>query len=251
MRSDRSLDVGTTYRSTFSDPVNKTRRGRLDRQRSVPTSAGRRSQPQCKEVFKLEKLPTGSYITVPRQGELAMRRRHSTGGFDDHNIKSMRLTSDMSTLRRTGPSEANVSFRQPAQEQWMRGNTRRFGNTGQWVANRSPAVGAAPGLCSQQQFGSQFMGGAQSHNAETYRQPYNDDSAAPDFGHNTLRLKHEQAPSGAAPPPLDASDVLVNEQAEILANDWIAKASKFEQDIVTRMMRDVNAKLKHDAIKAW
>jgi hypothetical protein len=56
------------------------------------------------------------------------------------------------------------------------------------------------------------MGGQQSHNAETYRRPYNEDSAAPDFGHNTLRLKHEQAPSGSAPAPLDASEVLVGQE---------------------------------------
>ena len=56
---------------------------------------------------------------------------------------------------------------------------------GQWVSNRSPAVGAAPGLCTQQQFGSSFMGGVQSHNTETFRRPYDDASPAPDFGHHT------------------------------------------------------------------
>lgn len=251
MRSDRSFEMTTSYRATFADPASKTKNGRLNRQRSVPTSAGRRAQPQCKDTFKLEKLPTGAFITVPRQGENSLRRRHSTGGFDEHSIRSMRLTSDMSTMRRTGPSEANVSFRQPAQQPWMRGNTRRFGNTGQWVSNRSPAVGAAPGLCTQQQFGSSFMGGVQSHNTETFRRPYDDASPAPDFGHHTLRLDHAPQSGNAPTPALDASEVLINQQAEDLAQQWMSKASKFEQDIVSRMMKDVNAKMSYDAQKAW
>ena len=67
MRSDRSFEMTTSYRATFADPASKTKNGRLNRQRSVPTSAGRRAQPQCKDTFKLEKLPTGAFITVPRQ----------------------------------------------------------------------------------------------------------------------------------------------------------------------------------------
>jgi hypothetical protein len=57
--------MSTTSQMAFMDPRTRTRS--LRRQRSLPTSAGRRASPQCKDVFKLEKLPTGQYISVPRQ----------------------------------------------------------------------------------------------------------------------------------------------------------------------------------------
>lgn len=238
----------TTSGLAYANPAEKLRprgRTRLVRQNSLPTSAGRRAQPQCKDVFKLEKLPTGEFITVPRQGELSLRRRHSTGTFA--RIPSMQLTANAATGRTTGRSEANVSFEQPEVQPWMRGNTRRFGNTGPWVANRSPANGGAPGLTEQQ--GQPYLAGTQSISNATYRSPFGGPPTAFEgfTSANTLRLSHEKA----APPVADneLEQIMSDDQAANLTKNWISSASSFEAEIVKKMVRDVNAKIASK--KAW
>ena len=61
--------------------------------------------------------------------------------------KTMMLTANEATPRATGTSEVFVQYSGPPQEQWMRGNTRRFGNKGlPWVANSKASCGGAPGV---------------------------------------------------------------------------------------------------------
>lgn len=254
--------MATTSQMAYGDPRARTRS--LRRQRSLPTSAGRRAGPQCKDTFKLEKLPTGQYISVPRHGELSLRRRHSTGstrgsGLDlgsTRGAEKLHLTADMYTPRLTGRSEVNTSFDAPSIQPWMRGNTKRFGNTGPWVSNRAAAVGAAPSV--RVPSAGRYLAGTQSVTNETYKLPYGE-PAAPEGSRGAIFNVAQTLRIGAgsklnfasvAPParghmvdPDDLDTIIAGEDAQSLTASWLGEASVFENEIVAKMFRDVKAKM--------
>jgi hypothetical protein len=138
------------------------------------------------------------------QGEISLRRRHSTGDYGAvgrGGAEKLHLTSDMYTQRTTGRSEVCTSFEPPAMQPWMRGNTKRFGNTGPWVSNRAPAIGAAPSV--RVPAGGKYLAGTRSVSNETYRLPYGSDPSRPSSREHvfnmasTLRIGGGQRPGGA------------------------------------------------------
>lgn len=222
----------------------------LQRTRTLPTSAGRRAQPQCNGVFKLEKLPTGQYITVPRQAELRLRMPQNEGqGKMDSMRAQMNLTADIHTARATGRTEAKISYERPQVEPWMRGNTKRFGNNGPWVSNRAASVGAAPSVNVDQ--AAPYLAGTKSISNATYRTPYGSakgdrDVAALNVA-STLRLepgaKFAMVPDSAPISEHDLTALMQTEEAFELTNQWMVGASAFENEIVKKLVRDVTAKM--------
>lgn len=149
--------------------------GKLKRTQPLPTSAQRRARPQNPSVFRLVKMVSGESITIATHVEPENFKREQPALFDarytglskDTQVlasgklsPTMMLTANESTMRATGASDSSSNYAGTAQEPWMRGNTRRFGNKGMpWVANSAPACGGAPGI-SEEQVGSWSM---QSH----------------------------------------------------------------------------------------
>jgi hypothetical protein len=131
----------------------------------------------------------------------------------------------------------------------MRGNTRRFGNVGPWVANRAPANGGAPGLTEQN--GLPYLAGTMSTSNSTYREPFGK-GGEPFQAFNsskTLRINHGE--QGVAQDELSA--LCADQVTADYTSKWISTASNFEADIVKKMVRDVNAKMssKKGPTTAW
>ena len=146
--------------------------GKLKRTQPLPHSAQRRARPQNPSVFRLVKMASGESITIASHVEPENFKREQPALFDARytglskdtqmpNLSpTMLLTANESTMRATGASDSSFNYAGTAQEPWMRGNTRRFGNKGlPWVANSRPSCGGAPGI-SEEQVGSWSM---QSH----------------------------------------------------------------------------------------
>eukprot|EP00039_Didymoeca_costata_P024457 m.10316 g.10316 ORF g.10316 m.10316 type:complete len:257 (-) comp4242_c0_seq1:173-943(-) len=247
MRDQRFRMEGlTTSRMAFTDP---RKHGKISRARSLPTSASRRSQPQCKDVFKLEKLPNGSFLTVPRGGEREAEKRMSMSGVDPLS-KSMDLTIDLSTIKQTGPSEFHESYRKPDVEPWMRGNTKRFGNNGPWTSSYRVAQGGHPG---QGELPSVYLANARTTTHRDYSRPYETDGGEFDeefAPQSTMRIvpgsrmvfAPEQKPTEAVAKD-EIRSVLTSEKAVDLTNEWLNKATHFEAEIVKKMLRDIHAKM--------
>ena len=160
----------------------------------------------------------------------------------------MNLTADVHTVRATGRTEANTSFNRPQVEPWMRGNTKRFGNNGPWVSNRSASVGAAPSVNVEQ--GDPYLAGTKSISNATFRTPYGSAKGNREPAFNvasTLRLepgaKFAMVPNSAPVDEHDLTALMQSDEAVALTNQWMAGASAFESEIVKKLVRDVSAKM--------